>query len=540
MLKNSLIIAALSVMVSAVAQRPAPMPDDIVQGEVLVKFKYGSSVAVENSYRTLGARPLEKVRALDVIRIKLPEGMSVAAAVNYYRSQPFVEFAEPNQYVHAFLIPNDPSFGSQWGMTKIEAPAAWDLNQGSSSVVVAIVDTGIDFNHPDLNTKLIGGWDYVNNDSVADDDNGHGTHCAGISAASTNNGIGVAGVGFNCRLMPVKVLNSAGSGTLTAVANGITFAADNGADVVSMSLGASSGSATLEAAVNYAWNSGCVVVAAAGNNGSTAPSYPAFYTNCIAVASTTSTDARSSFSNYGSSWVDVAAPGSSIYSTYDGATYATLSGTSMATPHVAGEAALLFSHLGPTTNTVVRQRIEQNCDNVETFVAFGRINVFKALTNSGGGGGGGGGTTVTDWAPTSFTMYRGSVTGGSLSSILSSDNSSLSMTSARVGSTRYIDWYVQTTANFTGNLTQLSAKIEANYSASGTMTCYMYNWGSAVWESVGSATIGTADTTATFNVTTSPSRFVSASNGVAVRFYRTRTSSFTMNTDQVVITTTTN
>lgn len=355
---------------------------EYVPGEVLVKFK-NTSVSPEalRANRLISAEVVQELTEIGVSLIRIPDTLSVENAVKYYQSIPGVEFAEPNGIVHAAFTPNDPFFGSnQWGPQKIQCQPAWDVNQGSSSVIIAIVDTGINMGHTDLSGKIVAGWDYVNNDADASDDNGHGTHCAGIAAAKTNNAVGIAGVGFNCWLMPVKVLNSGGSGTWANVASGISFASTNGAHVISLSLGGSGTSATVQTAVDNAWNNNRLVVAAAGNSGSTSQFYPAAYPNAIAVGSTTTTDARSSFSNYGASWVDVAAPGSQIYSTY-GSSYQNLDGTSMACPHVAGLGGLLWAHLGTATNvSVIRQRIEQNCDNVGTWVAWGRINAYRALT----------------------------------------------------------------------------------------------------------------------------------------------------------------
>lgn len=349
-----------------------------VPGEVLVKFKEGYFLTEAAANQNIRAMKVETVGTVGVSRVLLPGWMSVSQALNYYRSNPAVEFAEPNGYVRAYVVPNDTSYGSQWALPKISAPTGWDLSIGSSSVIIAIVDTGVSSTHPDLAAKLVPGRSFVSGVTSTNDDNGHGSHCAGIAAAITNNARGVAGVGWNCRIMPVKVLSANGSGTMSGVANGISWAAQNGAKVISLSLGGGS-SSTLSAAVNDAWSRGAVVVAAAGNNNSTTMSYPAGYTKAIAVASTTSTDGRSSFSNYGSSWVDVAAPGSSIYSTYKDTGYATLSGTSMSTPHVAGLAGLIWSKYPSSTNSQVRARIESNCDPVGSWVAKGRINVYESL-----------------------------------------------------------------------------------------------------------------------------------------------------------------
>ncbi len=195
------------------------------------------------------------------------------------------------------------------------------------------------YDHPDLAGKVIRG-DHVDNDWDPYDGNGHGTHTAGIAAAVTNNARGIAGMAPEATIYAVRVLDESGSGTLQNVANGIIHAADNGADVINLSLGSPNDSITLKEAVDYAWNKGVVVVAAAGNDGSAQPTYPAYYSDAIAVAATDSDESKASFSNYGN-WVDVAAPGVNIYSTYTDGGYASLSGTSMATPHVAGLAGLL-------------------------------------------------------------------------------------------------------------------------------------------------------------------------------------------------------
>lgn len=352
---------------------------EYVPGEILVKFKSGYELQAMFENRRIGAKVMETLPDLGVCRLKLPKNLDVFEGIEHYLSLSFVEYAEPNYILRAFFTPNDPSFGNQWGPKKIQCPSAWDLTFGSSSVLIAIVDTGISTTHPDLSSKIAGGWNFYSNNSNFNDDNGHGSHVAGIAAAATNNGVGIAGVGFNCRLLAVKVLNASGSGTLTGVANGITWSANNGAKVISMSLGASTGSSTLLNAVNYAWSKNCILVAAAGNSGSTSPTYPAYYSNCIAVASSTSSDTRSYFSNYGS-WVELAAPGSSIYSTYKGTSYATLSGTSMACPHVSGVAGLVWSRFGTgQSNSWVRSKIENTADYVGTWVSKGRVNAYKAV-----------------------------------------------------------------------------------------------------------------------------------------------------------------
>lgn len=440
----------------------SPFGPEYVQGEVLVKFKSNMAGKMTPIHSQISAMEVERLPVADIRRVRIPSNMSVTRALQHYRSQPGVEFAEPNYIAHTFVVPNDPSWGSQYGPAKIQCPTGWDVNQGSSSVVIAIIDTGVLTSHPDLSGKLVAGYDFVNGDADANDDNGHGTHCAGIASAATSNGIGIAGVGWNCRIMPVKVLNASGSGTFANIASGINFATTNGAKVISLSLGGSSGSSTLQAAVDNAVANGVTVVAAAGNSNTTAASYPAFYTNAIAVASTDQNDARSSFSNYGT-WVDVAAPGSSIYSTYLNNGYATLSGTSMATPHVAGMAGLLYSHLGSSTSAAtIRARIENTCDPVGSFVVKGRVNVYRALTNGSGGtapgaptlaGTAGNAQATLSWnavsGATSYTLKRSNTSGGPYTNIASGLTTTNYVNTGLTNGTTY--YYVVSAANSVGS-----------------------------------------------------------------------------------------
>jgi len=385
----ALVLALLLSMMGSFASAQAPVdtpghaPD-----RILVKFQPGTlDEAKANVHQRLGGKVIGEIPGIDVLVVSVPQNQAAEKA-RAYGAEKNVKFAEPDYVATAILIPNDTYFTSQWGLTKIQAPQAWDVTTGSSDVKIAILDTGIDQNHPDLASKIVANWNFTTSSTV-DDLYGHGTHCAGIAAAITDNSIGVAGVGFNTSLMNGKVLDDKGSGYYSWIASGITWATNNGAKVISMSLGGGSGSSTLESAVNYAWNNGVVVVAAAGNNRNTAPVYPGYYSNCIAVAATDQNDAKASFSTYGS-WVDVAAPGVSIYSTLPNHSnsigtmnYGSLSGTSMATPHVAGLAGLLWSTTSyGTSNTSVRIRIESTADKIAgtgTYWQYGRINAYKAV-----------------------------------------------------------------------------------------------------------------------------------------------------------------
>ncbi|MDH7489081.1 MAG: S8 family serine peptidase [Anaerolineae bacterium] len=317
------------------------------------------------------------------VRLAVPEGReeSVAAAL---RQTPGVITAEPEYFVHAAESPNDPNFAAQWGLDKIRAPLAWDVATGDFAIVIAILDTGVDMNHPDLAANLwqnFGeiagngvdddgngyvddrwGWNAITKGARPQDDHGHGTHVAGIAGAVGNNGVGVAGILWRCRLMAIKVLNSSGSGTYAGVADGVYYAAKNGARVINMSLAGSDYSQLLQDAINdVAVRYDVVFLAAAGNCGSGGTGcgsvnpimYPAAMENVISVAATDSGDVRGAFSEY-NAFVDLAAPGVSIYSTALGSSYGYKSGTSMSSPLASGLAGLI-RFLRPAWN---REQVE--------------------------------------------------------------------------------------------------------------------------------------------------------------------------------------
>lgn len=363
-----------------------------VPGQFVIKFKAGiSSSARTEAITSLGGRFFSSIPSLgaDAVEFpsvsKNPSTEATKSIINQLKQNPNVEYVEPNYIYKALYTPNDPSLGQQYGWTNTQAYQAWDVTRGSSGTVIAIVDTGIQRSHPDLDAKIVAGYDYVQNDTAPDDGNGHGSHVAGTSAAETNNSTGGAGMCPNCSLMPVRVLDNNGSGTLVNVANGIGYASSHGAKVINMSLGGG-GSTTLQNAVDSAWNNGVFMACAAGNDGtnSQANAYPGAYANCFAVAATTSTDAKASYSNYGT-WVEAAAPGSNIYSSWINSGYNTISGTSMATPHVAGLAGLLSGQ--GLTNAQIKSRICSTSDAISgtgTYWTCGRINAYRAVSNGSG------------------------------------------------------------------------------------------------------------------------------------------------------------
>ncbi|HIK09992.1 MAG TPA: S8 family serine peptidase [Oscillatoriaceae cyanobacterium M33_DOE_052] len=264
----------------------------------------------------------------------------------------YTEYIEPDFVYSALGVPNDPDYHKQWNLRSINAEKAWEDTAGSG-VTVAVIDTGIS-RVPDLkDTKFVKGYDFVNDNDIADDDNGHGTHVAGTIAQTTNNGYGVAGVAYQASLMPLKVLSASGGGTVADIAEAIKFAADNGADVINMSLGGGGESQVMKEAIAYAHNKGVVIIAAAGNSGENSASYPARYTNVIGVSALGPTSEKAPYSNFGAG-VDISAPGGDkseseaggiLQNTIDPNSgepvFAYFQGTSMAAPHVAGVAALV-------------------------------------------------------------------------------------------------------------------------------------------------------------------------------------------------------
>jgi len=306
---------------------------------------------------------------------------SVKRMLKKYLNQEEVEYAEPNYRFKAFEVtPNDPYFRYyQYGPQLIQAPSAWEVTTGDPQAQIAVVDTGVNLTHPDLTGKLVAGYDFVDRDNSPEDLNGHGSHVAGIAAAATGNGRGIAGTAPRASILPVRVLDRYGEGSLDQVANGIIYAANRGAKVINLSLGSPYDAYTLRRAVEYAWSRGAVVVAAAGNDASSAPNYPAAYSSVIAVGSVDGSDRKSDFSNYGR-WVDVAAPGTDILSTYDNGLYAYLSGTSMASPHVAGLAALLAAQ--GRSNVEIADIIRTTADPIPgtgVYWSYGRINADRAV-----------------------------------------------------------------------------------------------------------------------------------------------------------------
>ena len=399
----------------------APSTIEYAPDEILVKFKPDVR---EDTINTMNSEYETSVKSTLLSGTKIlnvPSGKTVDEMVKIYASLSEVEYAEPNYIVHAFMVPNDPAYSYQWHLDNneyggINMESAWDISTGSV-VVVAVIDTGVAYENyniycqaPDLaGTTFVQGYDFVNNDTHPNDDEGHGTHVAGTIAQTTNNNYGVAGVAFNCSIMPVKVLNETGFGYYSGIADGIYYAANNSADIISMSLGGPEPSQTLEDAVTYAYNEGVTIVAAAGNEyqEGNPPQYPAAYDDyVIAVGATRYDETRSYYSNTGS-YLDLAAPGGDMIVDQNGDGYADgvlqqtfvpgdpcnfsyfwfYQGTSMATPHVSGVAALLIAN-GVTGPDNVRDILESTAEDKgapgwDAEYGWGLVDAQAALEESG-------------------------------------------------------------------------------------------------------------------------------------------------------------
>ena len=389
-MKKSLLVIFLlvtaSIAINAVESQPTM---EFATNEMIVGFEYIDSRVLFDIEKS-GGVVLEQIPALSAVRVHVAYGMEnvFIAAI---RAKPGVRYVERNAIFEVAYTPNDPYWNDLWGMTIIQADDAWDINKGSTSVTVAVIDTGIEYTHEDLYAHYVAlGYDWVNDDNDPMDDHGHGTHCAGTVAAVMDNGKGVVGVA-QVSIMAEKVIAADGYGTEDDVASGIVHAADAGAEVISMSIGSYSPSTLIEDACQYAWNKGCILLGAAGNDNTNLPHYPSAYDSVISVAATNRRDKKASYSNWGDT-IELSAPGGDvgkpertyILSTYIGNWYAWAYGTSMATPHVSGLAALAWSYEPNLTNQELRLHLRNTANDLgdpgwDQYFGYGRINAYRAL-----------------------------------------------------------------------------------------------------------------------------------------------------------------
>lgn len=367
------------------AQQPASAAPEHVPGRLIVQHNGSTAdLRAQQVFTQQGAKVHMRLDRLGTTVIDVTPGTEEAVRQTLSRN-PLFRTVELDYYAHSGAVPNDQYYSSQWYLPQINAPSAWNLTSGSG-IPIAVIDSGVDGSHPDLAARLLPGWNFVTGNSNTADTSGHGTAVTGVLGAVSNNGIGVAGITWQNPVLPLVAVDSSGSAAYSNIAAAIQYAADHGARVISISLGGSQASSVLQSAVNYAWNEGSVVVAAAMNNSSTTPMYPAACTNVIAVAATDQNNNLASFSDYGS-WITVAAPGTYIMTTtWDGG-YGEWQGTSLATPIVAGVAALA---LGVNPNLSAQQLVtllEQNTDYIgsSSIFGYGLVDAYKTVLAAMGG-----------------------------------------------------------------------------------------------------------------------------------------------------------
>ncbi|MBB6282742.1 S8 family serine peptidase [Geobacillus subterraneus] len=359
-------------------------PKEMVANELVVKFKEGvTEKQREALLRPFRAAELSFMDIGNFSLIKAPKGMDLKGLAAKLVKLPEIESVEPNYIIERNYTPSDPGYSKQWHLKKINAPKAWDTTKGAGQITVAVVDNGVQTNHPDLAGKIVSPYNVVTGTrSVPAGE--HGTHVAGIIAASINKK-GVTGVAPNVKIMPVNVFEGEGA-TSYDVAYGIVYATDQGANVINLSLGAYAATNYEAAAVQYAASKGAVLVAAAGNDDTYLPSYPAAFEPVIAVSATDGDDFITDFSNYGN-YIDLAAPGVNIYSTFPGSSYYGLHGTSMAAPIVSGTAALVLSKnplltRGEVENILRKSTVDRGSKGWDVFYGYGRIDAYKAVRNT--------------------------------------------------------------------------------------------------------------------------------------------------------------
>ena len=402
--------------------------EPFVPGRVLVRFR--SNVGLDQARQivaALGVREDGVLPATGVLVLNLPEQADEAGFAHALASRPDVEFAELDRIVKpAEITPNDPWFGSwEWYLTKIGAPAAWSTTTGDSSIIIAILDTGVDGTHPDLQSKMVPGWNIYNNNSDTTDVYGHGTVVAGTAAAASNNGQGVASIAWNCPIMPVRISAPDGTATYSAMANGLTWAADHGARVANISYMATT-SSTVSSAASYFQSKGGIVTVAAGNQGTFDSASDNPYV--LTVSASDANDLITSWTNKGNN-IDLAAP-DTVFTTYKGGTYGSTAGTSISAPIVAGAAALILSVKPSLSGSQVQNILKQSADDLgpagwDTSYGWGRVNVGRAVSIASGAS-----SPAPDVTPPAIGFVSpgggASVTGNVSISVSATDNTAVS------------------------------------------------------------------------------------------------------------------
>lgn len=356
-----------------------------VEHEVVVRFSpRPSKQVIESMLKKTHSRIKRDYKDSMIIK---SDTMTTQQLMKHFAEHPDSIYAEPNYLLLPNRVPNDVFYHRyQWNLPLIDMEQSWEITEGSPDVIVAVVDTGVDLNHPEFKGKLVGGYNMIADSNNPNDDNGHGTHVSGVIAARSNNHDGIAGMSWNSKIMPIKAIGADGSGTAFDIAQGIRWATDNGARVINLSVGNYTPSAALQEACTYAYKRNVVLVAATGNDATDQPGYPAAYKEVIGVSAVDHNKRFADFSNFGE-YVDVVAPGVDIPSTYIYSDFAALSGTSMACPHVAALASLIISVNPSLSNKEVMDIIRKSSQDLgdaghDNTFGYGLIDVKAALQSA--------------------------------------------------------------------------------------------------------------------------------------------------------------
>jgi thermitase len=375
-LGTALLVVLICISLPGFAQQGA---QEYARGHILVKFRDSADTnTIHNALKKVRATRMQPIGRLKVQYVGLPRNMRETDAVAALRAAPGVEFAELDRKVKISITPNDPGYPSQWHLPNISAPQAWDISIGSNALVIAVIDTGCDPNHPDLSASYVPGWNFVDGNSNWSDVEGHGTEVAGSAAAFGNNGTGVVGVSWNARIMPLRVADANGYAYFSTIATALNYAADNGAKIANISFDSIPGSSSVQNAAQYMWNKGGLTVVAAGNSGID-PGFSAS-TYMIVVSATNKSNAKTSWSNYGR-FVTVSAPGESIYTTTRGGGYRSVSGTSFSAPIVCGSLAVIWASNRYLSNAQVRDILISSAADLgtagfDTYYGYGKVNPY--------------------------------------------------------------------------------------------------------------------------------------------------------------------
>jgi len=484
--------AAQQLLPGPVPTTPVSKPQKWAPGRLLVQPRPGlSDEEFDKILKVPGAKRIGRIPGINVHIVQLPPNASEKAAAALLARNPHVKFAEPDMMVGPDGTANDPYYASEWHLSTIGAPTAWDTSTGAG-ITVAILDSGVDSSHPDLQGQLVAGWNFYDNNSNTADVTGHGTAVAGTVAAATNNGLGVSSIAPGAKIMPIRICDTSGIAYFSTVATALTWAADHGARVANISFSGMTGSSTVQSAAQYLKNKGGETVVSAGNTG--ANEGYANSTSLITVSATqNSTDAFSTWSSYGNN-VDISAPGYYIYSTVKGGSYGGWWGTSFSSPVVAGTVALMMAAnpaIAPGTleNLLFSTAQDLGTPGWDMYYGWGRVNTAAAVQAAKGG------TTSDTSAP---TVSLSAPTGGATVSGLVAVNVSAS---DNVGVT-HVDLVVNGTKLASDTASPYAFSWDSTKVPDGSATLLAYAYDAAGNYSSSSVSVNVSNTTTAKTLTT--------------------------------------